>query len=124
MKDSQGMAELKGWISRAGSDPEKVDGYAIRLYERIRQETSNDAIAEAVAKDQVTTRSDEIRTEITAHEALMRCLMNFAGSRDDDTARSVYATIARFNMGEMFRPGGGADRYLIPFELTEEKSDG
>lgn len=62
--------------------------------------------------------------ELQAYQALVRCLMKFAGGRDDDTARSVYATIGRFNLGEMFRPGGGADRYLIPYELTGEKQDG
>lgn len=68
--------------------------------------------------------ADETRDELHAYQALVRCLMKFSGGRDDDTAKSVYATIARFNLGEMFRPGGGADRYLIPYELTEESSRG
>lgn len=64
--------------------------------------------------------ADNEKSELHAYQSLVRVLMRFAKERDDDTAKSIYATIARFNLGEMFRPGGGADRYLIPYELTEK----
>jgi hypothetical protein len=122
VKDSQGMAELKGWVGRAGVDPSSVDGYADRLYERIRQETANESVAEARARDQNAARIAESCREVAAIESLLRVLTGFVKTRDDDTALRVYATISRFNLGDMFRPGGGADRYLIPYELTDEET--
>nr|WSW58483.1 hypothetical protein OG513_07745 [Streptomyces sp. NBC_00998] len=117
------MTELKGWVGRAGVNPAAVDGYAGRLYERIRRETANDAIAEARARDQSAALLDMARGDVSAMAALVRALQDFAKTRDDDTARRVYATISRFNLGEMFRPGGGADRYLIPYELADEAGE-
>jgi hypothetical protein len=117
------MTELKGWIGRAGVDPAGVDGYAGRLYERIRYETANDAIAEARARDQNAALLADARNEVSAYSALVRALQSFAKTRDDDTACRVYTTISRFNLGEMFRPGGGADRYLIPYELADEAGE-
>ncbi|WP_382465698.1 hypothetical protein ACFIN9_24585 [Streptomyces noursei] len=60
-----------------------------------------------------------MRRELMAHEALTRQLMRFAGDHlEDGNMKRIYAAIARFNLGGMFRPGGGADAYLIPFELV------
>ncbi|MFI9079153.1 hypothetical protein ACIGW8_22235 [Streptomyces sioyaensis] len=90
------------------ADPDQVEAIAFDLYERIRSETSRVA------------GHTETRAELYAYQALVRVLTSFAKGREDDTARRIYATIARFNLGDMFRPGGDADRYLIPNELAEE----
>ena len=104
-------AELEELAAKAGA--EDPDAVAYRLYEAIRREVSR------------VSGLDETSGELYACQALIRVLLNFAKERierEDDTAKRIYATICRFNLGEMFRPGGGADRYLIPFELADEES--
>ena len=119
--DTPGMRELTHWIERT-ADPVKVDGYAERLYEAISKEAVDVEHTKQRAEATNAVLVDEYRGEVDACRAVLRVLQDFTGSRDDDTAKRVYATIARFNLGEMFRPGGGADRYLIPVELTEEET--
>ncbi|MEU3986094.1 hypothetical protein AB0F77_39560 [Streptomyces sp. NPDC026672] len=117
-----GMRELRHWIGQVPMDEAKADGYAERLYASISKEAVDVEHAKQHAEATNAALVDEYRGEVYACRAVLRTLQGFAGGRDDDTARRVYATISRFNLGEMFRPGGGADRYLIPVELTEEES--
>ncbi|MGW1268181.1 hypothetical protein [Streptomyces sp. NPDC002491] len=119
--DTPGMRELTHWIERT-ADPVKVDGYAERLYERIGRECIDVEHTKQRAEATNAALVDEHRGEADACRAVLRALQKFADGRDDDTARRIYATISRFNLGEMFRPGGGADRYLIPIELTDEET--
>ncbi|WP_432157781.1 hypothetical protein [Streptomyces sp. bgisy153] len=116
-----GMRELKHWVSQS-ADPGKAAGYAERLYERIGREAVDVEHLKQRAEATNATLVDEYHGEVYACRAVLRTLQKFADGRDDDTARRVHATISRFNLGEMFRPGGGADRYLIPVELTEEET--
>ncbi|MDX2575915.1 hypothetical protein PV332_10525 [Streptomyces scabiei] len=118
--DTPGLRELTHWIEKT-ADPVKTDGYAERLYERIGREAVDVEHVKQRAEATNAALVDEYRGEVYACRAVLRALQSFAKQRDDDTAKRVYATIARFNLGEMFRPGGGADRYLIPVELTEEE---
>ncbi|MFI7096411.1 hypothetical protein [Streptomyces lydicus] len=120
MSETPGMKELRYWIG-ATADPDKADGYASRLYERIGRECTDVEHLHLRAEATNAAALDEKRGELHAYQTLVHALQGFAGGRldQDDTARSVYATISRFNLGEMFRPGGGADRYLIPYELTD-----
>lgn len=107
---AQALADL---AARAAGPGEDADAVAYDLYEQIRQETARVSGLEAT------------RGELAACRALLRVLHKFAGGRaadGDDTAKRVDATISRFNLGTMFRPGGGADRYLIPLELADEES--
>ncbi|MEU3285596.1 hypothetical protein [Streptomyces longwoodensis] len=119
--ETPGMRELTHWIEQT-ADPVKVDGYAERLYELIGREAVDVEHLKQRAEATNAALVDEYRGEVYACRAILRTLQKFAGGRDDDTARRIYATISRFNLGEMFRPGGGADRYLIPVELTEEET--
>jgi hypothetical protein len=99
-------AALADLAARAAEPGEDADAIAFDLYERI-------------GREQDATARDEVR----AYEALVRALMAFTHGRPgDDTARRVYATIARFNLGGMFRPGGSGDRYLIPHELAPDET--
>lgn len=116
-----GMRELEYWIGRSVESAD-ADGYAERLYAAIAKEAVDVAHLKQRAEATNAALVEEHRGEADACRAVLRTLQSFAGGRDDDTARRVYATIARFNLGEMFRPGGGADRYLIPVELTEEET--
>jgi hypothetical protein len=115
------MRELKHWIGQAPFDEKVIDGYAERLYERIGREAVDVEHLKQRAEATNAALVDEYRGEVYACRAVLRALQKFADGRDDDTARWVYATISRFNLGEMFRPGG-ADRYLIPVELTDEEN--
>lgn len=119
--DTPAMRELRHWIGQS-ADEDKADGYAERLYERIAREAVDVEHLRQRAEATNAGLVEEMRSEVYACRAVLRVLMKFAGGRDDDTARRIYATIARFNLGEMFRPGGSADRYLIPGELTDEES--
>lgn len=122
MKPTPGMTELAYWIGRS-ADADKANGYVSRLYERIGRECTDVEHLRMRAETTNATDLAEARAELHAYQALVSALQGFAGDRlDDDTARRVYATISRFNLREMFRPGGGADRYLIPYELTEGES--
>jgi hypothetical protein len=114
------MRELTHWIEKS-ADPVKVDGYAERLYAAIAKEAVDVEHLKQRAEATNAGLVDEMRGEVYACRAVLRTLQRFAKQRDDDTARRVQATITRFNLGEMFRPGG-ADRYLIPIELTDEES--
>ncbi|MFJ3084459.1 hypothetical protein ACIPJG_32545 [Streptomyces halstedii] len=116
-----GMRELAHWIENT-ADPAKADGYAERLYATIAKEAVDTEHVKQRAEATNAALVDEYRGEVYACRAVLRTLLKFAGERDDDTARRVYATISRFNLGEMFRPGGGAARYLIPIELTDEEN--
>jgi hypothetical protein len=116
-----GMRQLRYWVGGT-ADPEKAEGYAARLYEEISREAVDVEHAKQRAEATNAALVDEYRGEVYACRAVLRTLQSFANGRDDDTARRVYTTIARFNLGEMFRPGGGADRYLIPIELTDEEN--
>ncbi|MFG2292038.1 hypothetical protein [Streptomyces sp. NPDC048603] len=122
MKDPKGLVELKCWVERSGVTADRVDGYAERLYAAIGREAVDEAVTAASARDRNAKRLAEERERVYAYEALTRVLMTFARDRRDDTSRRIYATIARFNLGAMFRPGGGADAFLIPHELTDEES--
>jgi hypothetical protein len=115
------MRELKYWVGQS-ADPEKADGYAERLYAAISREAVDVEHLKQRAEATNAALVDEYRGEVYACRAVLRTLQSFAKQRDDDTARRVYATISRFNLGEMFRSGDGADCYLIPIELTEEEN--
>lgn len=115
------MRELKHWIGQS-ADEEKAVGYAERLYAAISKEAVDVEHLKQRAEATNAALVDEYRDEVYACRAVLRTLLKFAAGRDDDTAKRVHATISRFNLGEMFRPGGGADRYLIPVELTEEET--
>ncbi|WP_228973417.1 hypothetical protein [Streptomyces sp. DH12] len=112
--------ELHHWITQAGRSD--ADIVAARLYAAIAKEAVD--VEHLKQRAEVTNAAlvDEYRGEADARRAVLRVLQSFTSGRNDDTARRVYATISRFNLGEMFRPGGGADRYLIPAELTNEES--
>jgi hypothetical protein len=104
-----GAQALQDLATKAVGD-EEADAVAYRLYEQIRQEVAH------------VSGLEETSRELYACQALLRCLRQFASSRlehEDETARSVYATIGRFNLGNMFRPGGSTDNYLIPYELID-----
>ncbi|MDH6625747.1 hypothetical protein M2271_003558 [Streptomyces sp. LBL] len=116
-----GTRQLCYWIGQS-ADPEKADGYVTRLYEEISREAVDVEHVKQRAEATNAALVDEYHGEVYACRAVLRTLLKFASDRDDDTARRVYATIGRFNLGEMFRPGGGADRYLIPVELTDEET--
>ncbi|MCQ6554772.1 hypothetical protein NPS70_16425 [Streptomyces sp. C10-9-1] len=115
------MRELAHWIEKT-ADPVKVDGYAERLSERIAREATDVEHLRQRAEATNAALVHEYRDEVYALRAVLRALQQFAGGRDDDTARRVFATISRFNLGAMFRPGGDADRYLIPVDLTDEET--
>ncbi|MER7046739.1 hypothetical protein [Streptomyces jumonjinensis] len=118
MITTPGMRELTHWISHTTLAPDPAAA-AQRLYDKIAIEVTD---VEALRlRAELTTTQDlrAARAEVHAYQALCRSLIKFAHGRDDDTAKRVYTTIARFNLGEMFRPGGGADRYLIPVELLD-----
>ncbi|MEU5772630.1 hypothetical protein ABZ819_04910 [Streptomyces venezuelae] len=117
-KKTPAYRELVHWVSGRVGDEEKADGYAERLYQRITEDAINVEHLKQRAEATNAALLEEHRNEVSACRAVLRALMSFAGGRDDDTARRVYATIARFNLGEMFRPGGGMDRWPIPVELT------
>lgn len=118
---TSGKRELRYWIGLSADDA-KADGYAERLYERIGREAVDVEHLKKRAEATNAALVEEHCGEADACRAVLRTLQKFANGRDDDTARRIYATISRFNLGEMFRPGGGADRYLIPIELTDEES--
>ena len=88
--------------------PDQVEAVAFHLYERIRSETAK------------VSGLTETREELNSYKTLVGMLMSFAKGREDDTAKRIYVTIARFNLGETFLPGSGLDRYLIPDELADE----
>ncbi|MFI0211976.1 hypothetical protein ACH4OV_25310 [Streptomyces diastaticus] len=115
------MRELRYWVGQSADD-EKAGGYAERLYERIGREAVDVEHLKLRAEATNAALVEEYRNEVSACRAVLRALQKFSQGRDDDTARRIHATISRFNLGEMFRPGGGADRYLIPIELTDEES--
>jgi predicted ATPase len=103
-------AALADLAARAAEPGEDADAIAFDLYERIGREQDATRALEAA------------RDEVRAYEALVRALMAFTHGRPgDDTARRVDATIARFNLGSMFRSGGSGDRYLIPHELAPDE---
>ncbi|MFB7919244.1 hypothetical protein [Streptomyces sp. NPDC056061] len=119
--DTPGMRELTYWIER-GTDPDKADGYAERLYAVIAKEAVDVEHLRLRAEATNAALIDELSGELDACRTVLRVLKSFVGERNDDTALRVNATIGRFNLGAMFRPGGGADRYLIPVELTDEET--
>ncbi|HLL34200.1 MAG TPA: hypothetical protein VK545_09975 [Streptomyces sp.] len=115
------MRELRYWVDGT-ADPDTADVTAERLYAAIAKEAVDVEHLKQRAEATNAGLVDEMRGEVYACRAVLRTLQSFAKQRDDDTAKRVYATISRFNLGEMFRPGGGADRYLIPIELTDEEN--
>lgn len=117
---TSGMRELRYWIARTGVTD--VDGAAERLYDAIAKEAVDIEHVKRRAEATNAALVDEMRGEVYACRAVLRVLKSFASGRSDDTALRVNATIGRFNLGEMFRPGGSADRYLIPVELTDEET--
>ncbi|KUF18852.1 hypothetical protein [Streptomyces silvensis] len=121
MQETPGQRELRYWIGRS-TDSADAERYADALYARIAKEAVDVEHTKQRAEATNASLVDEYRGEVYACRAVLRTLMTFTGGREDDTARRIYATIARFNLGEMFRPGGAADRYLIPVELREEET--
>ncbi|WP_158687616.1 hypothetical protein [Streptomyces sp. AA1529] len=105
-----GAAALQELAEKAVG-PGDADEVAYRLYDQIRGEQAR------------VSGLEDTRRELYACRAILRTIQQFTNERldrDDDTARRIYATIARFNYGDMYRPGGSLDRYLIPAELTNE----
>lgn len=122
--DTSAMRELKYLANRAAvvRDPES---HAERLYSAIGREVTDVEHLRLRAEATNAAVLAELRGEVRAYQALVRCLMSYAGDNlDSEHMKRVHATIARFNLGEMFRPGGGADRYLIPYELTGGEARG
>ncbi|MCM2391731.1 hypothetical protein [Streptomyces albipurpureus] len=119
--ETPGMRELTHWIEKT-ADPVKADGYAERLYATIAKEAVDVEHLRLRAEASNADLVDEYRGEASACRAVLRVLQEFAGSRDDDTARRIYVVISRFNLGEISRPGGGAGQYVIPVELRDEET--